>query len=182
MILYIQALGISVSVLATVLILWSLAVPTKRIWPSNEPSRRTTALVWAMTFALAVSIIGLALLGWGQADLPLWLRIGVGLPLLAAGNIVVWREAGRFGAKQTMGGAGVLLTDGFYRYSRHPQYVADIALCVGWFLVSASLAALPVIIGAIIVLILAPFAEERWLEDVYGNAYRDYRQQVRRFL
>ncbi len=177
-----QILGMAVAALAMGLMVWSIAVPSRRIWPPPGPSPLATGLVWAITAMLVVVILVLSVLGWGQADLPLWLRIGVGGPLLLVGNAVVWREAARFGAKQTMGDKGVLLTDGFYRYSRHPQYVADIALCVGWFLVSASLIAVPVTIAAIILLILAPYAEEPWLVEVYGEQYRDYRQKTRRFL
>jgi protein-S-isoprenylcysteine O-methyltransferase Ste14 len=177
-----QALGVAVAFLALVLIGWSILVPTARLWPPRTPSRLSTVLVWATTAVLAGVILLLCILGWGQGDLPGWLRFGVGLPLLATGNYVVWHEARRFGARQTMGGVGSLKTDGFYRYSRHPQYVADIGLCMGWVLLSASLAALPVIVAALAVLILAPFAEEPWLEERFGDAYRAYRHEVRRFL
>lgn len=182
MILTFQALGLSVAALAILLILWSIGVPAKRVWPSHKPTHLTNALIWSMTALLSAAILALAVLGWGEVALPIWLRFGAGLPLLLAGNVVVWREAGRFGAKQTMGGKGTLKTDGFYRYSRHPQYVADIAICAGWFLVSASMAALPVIGAAVIVLLLAPFAEEPWLEERHPDTYRQYRRAVRRYL
>ena len=32
-----------------------------------------------------------------------------------------------------------------------------------------------------LVFVLAPMTEERWLEDQYGQAYRDYRQTTPRF-
>jgi len=40
------------------------------------------------------------------------------------------------------------------------------------------------IVGAlgITILLLAPFAEETWLEEKYGEAYTDYKASVRRYL
>ncbi len=34
----------------------------------------------------------------------------------------------------------------------------------------------------LVILIMAPFAEEPWLEETYGEAYRRYRARTPRFL
>jgi protein-S-isoprenylcysteine O-methyltransferase Ste14 len=36
--------------------------------------------------------------------------------------------------------------------------------------------------GGLIALVLAPFAEEPWLEEVHGAAYLSYRRRTPRFL
>ena len=49
-------------------------------------------------------------------------------------------------------------------------------------MLSASIIALPAIGASILVLALAPFAEESWLEEQYGQVYRDYKMTVRRYF
>ena len=88
----------------------------------------------------------------------------------------------RFGLPQTGGAVGQLKVDGLYRYSRNPQYLADIAILIGWALLCASVVAFPAIVTGILVLLIAPFAEEPWLEENYGQTYLDYKATVRRYL
>ena len=81
-----------------------------------------------------------------------------------------------------MGAKGQLKTEGLHRFSRNPQDVGDIAILIGWALLSASVVALPAILAGIAVFVAFPFAEEGWLEGQYGAAYLRYRKDVRRFL
>ena len=69
-----------------------------------------------------------------------------------------------------------------YRYSRNPQYMADIGIVGGWMILSAATWAMVVGLAGIAVLITAPFSEEPWLKDQYGKAFEDYSNRVRRFL
>ena len=69
-----------------------------------------------------------------------------------------------------------------YRYSRNPQYVADIAIVVGWMVLSSAPWALAMGAAAILVLIAAPFSEEVWLKEQYGSEFEAYAARVRRFL
>ena len=87
----------------------------------------------------------------------------MGLPLIGAGNAVVWPAALAIGLDATSGAAAELKTDGFYRWSRNPQYVADMAVLLGWTILSASAAVLIIATGGVIAFALAPFAEEPWL-------------------
>ncbi|TKZ20589.1 hypothetical protein FAP39_09870 [Shimia litoralis] len=68
------------------------------------------------------------------------------------------------------------------RYSCNPQYVADITMIVGWIVLCASAVAALVGSAGIVVLIAAPFAEEPWLEEQYGSAFKDYEAKARRFF
>lgn len=175
-------LGLTACAIALALVLHAVLRPETGLWPPRHPSRRSRLAVWTLTIGIVVLLAALSVLDWGAMPLPGWLRWGVGLPLVLAGNFVVWREAGAFGSAQTMGDAGSLRTEGFYRWSRNPQYVADMALVVGWVLVSASGAAVPMAVAVLALLALAPLAEEPWLEATYGQAWRDYRARVRRYL
>ena len=179
----VAAFGILIALCTLTAILWSVASPRRRIWPPQHYSDWITPIVvWVPTFTLAGSLVWLGIDGWNELALPSWLRWGVGMPIIVIANLAVWSEVARFGMRQTGGAAGPLRTDGLYRWSRNPQYVADIAMVAGWLLLSASFYALPVGFLAIAVLLAAPFAEERWMEDRHGDPWRAYVATVRRFV
>jgi len=173
-------LGIAGCTLAA--ILWSIAVPSRRIWPPRRYGPLTLLLVWGPTFALFGIIVALGILGWGELEIAVWLRYGVGIPMIVLSNVAVWYEVSHFGIAQTSGSEGSLRTGGLYRYSRNPQYVADIVMVLGWCLLSASYGTIIVGMVGIIVLLAAPVAEESWMQERYGSDYDAYASRVRRFL
>jgi protein-S-isoprenylcysteine O-methyltransferase Ste14 len=76
-----------------------------------------------------------------------------------------------------------LLTRGPYKYSRNPMYIAELALWLGW----------AILFGSIIVfvgfLVMGPVMnsrivslEERDLEARFGEAYREYKNKVPRWI
>ena len=76
-----------------------------------------------------------------------------------------------------------LVTQGPYRHSRNPVYVALTTLFVGitlaadtWWGVAALLPLAAVMHYGVVL------REERYLERKFGDAYRDYRVRVRRYL
>ena len=76
-----------------------------------------------------------------------------------------------------------LLTDGAYRYSRNPIYLAELVTWLGWivfygsFVVAGIFAAAAVVVGSVIV----P-REERGLEVRFGDEYRQFRRTTPRWL
>ncbi len=176
----IVGLGIALSTLAA--ILWSIARPSQRLWPPIRYTPLTPLLVWIPTFVLFGTLVALGVLGWGDLALSGWFRFGAGIPLILIGNIVVWSAVAGFGVHKTGGAVGTLQTGGLYRFSRNPQYVADIAMVLGWMVLTAAPLAMLVGTSAIIVLAAAPFSEEPWLRSQYGSDFDQYVAQVRRFL
>jgi protein-S-isoprenylcysteine O-methyltransferase Ste14 len=76
----------------------------------------------------------------------------------------------------------LLMTSGPYALSRNPIYVADIFLWVGWALFFGSAT---VLIGLIALLICGHYVvrrEERQLEALFGEQYRQYKRVVPRWL
>lgn len=175
-------IGLGVAAATFMVILWSIAFPVHRLWPPKRYTTVTPVLVWVPTFALFGVLLVLGIMEWGSLAVPVWMRFGLGIPLILAGNIVVWSEVSHFGIPQTGGAKGSLRTTGMYRYSRNPQYLADIAIVGGWIILSASGSVAVVGLAGIAVLIAAPFAEEPWLKAQYGSAFQDYTRKVRRFL
>ena len=178
--LTIVGLGIAAATFAA--ILWSIRRPTQRLWPPQQYKASTPIFVWVPTFTLFGTLVALGILGWGDLALSQWLRYGVGIPLIVIGNVVVWSAVAGFGIHKTGGATGGLQTSGLYRFSRNPQYVADIGMILGWMMLSAAPLALLVGVSAIIVLVAAPFSEEAWLRAHYGSDFDSYADRVRRFL
>ena len=175
-------IGLLIAAGALAAILWSIAYPKHRLWPPQRYTGLTPILIWIPTFTLFGILLVLGLMEWGRLAVPNWLRFGVGIPFILVGNVVVWSEVGHFGMAQTAGARGALRTTGMYRYSRNPQYVADIAMVAGLIVLCASASVAIVGSAVISVLIAAPFAEEPWLTEQYGSAFETYKTRVRRFL
>jgi protein-S-isoprenylcysteine O-methyltransferase Ste14 len=76
-----------------------------------------------------------------------------------------------------------LVTVGPYRYSRNPMYVGMTLLYLGttiWQNTLWPLVALPAVVAVIHVGVIQ--REERYLERLFGDDYRAYRDRVRRWL
>ena len=140
-----------------------------------------------LLYLAALAIAFLADWLWPVAILPPALQYGVGGVLVAASvGLALWaaglfRRAGTpFDVRRA---ASALVTCGPYRLSRNPGYVALIGLCLGIAIMADNLWVLPAI--AVATWWLDRFVvrlEERHLESRFGDAYRSYRGQVRRWL
>jgi protein-S-isoprenylcysteine O-methyltransferase Ste14 len=76
-----------------------------------------------------------------------------------------------------------LVTVGPYRFSRNPMYVGMTLLYLGttiWQNTGWPLLALPVVMAVIDLGVIR--REERYLEGLFGDAYRAYRERVRRWI
>jgi protein-S-isoprenylcysteine O-methyltransferase Ste14 len=76
-----------------------------------------------------------------------------------------------------------LVTDGPFRFTRNPLYLAAIGIYVGIALLVATLWPLVLLIPLLVVLAKGVIArEERYLEGKFGDTYRNYKSRVRRWL
>lgn len=164
------------------MLVWSILVPHRRLWPPKQVSWMTQLLVWTPTVAVFGSAVFLGLTQRNALDWPHWLRWTFGLPLILAGNAVVWPAALGIGLDATSGAEAKLKTDGFYRWSRNPQYLADMGILIGWAILSASPSAWIIAIGGVVAFALAPFAEEPWLKEGYEEPFRRYCTHTPRFF
>jgi len=79
--------------------------------------------------------------------------------------------------------ATMLVTGGFYRYSRNPMYLGMILMLAGSaFLLGSAGPLLPLVIFILIIRNHFVLGEERFLEAVFGRRYLDYKSSVRRWL
>ncbi|GAB5450275.1 MAG: hypothetical protein Hals2KO_06030 [Halioglobus sp.] len=85
-----------------------------------------------------------------------------------------WRDA--------HGEANGLTTGGWYAWSRNPIYVVSIIGMVGLGLWVHSWLAQSLLLIWAAFYIAAPFLEEPWLEQQYGEVYQEYKLKVPRFI
>jgi protein-S-isoprenylcysteine O-methyltransferase Ste14 len=115
------------------------------------------------------------------------LRYVIGVVLAALGIALIMAGAQRFIAAGTnlppMLPTTALVTDGPYRWSRNPLYLAMLAIYLGIAIAAGSLWGLVLVVplfGLISVAVVA--REERYMERKFGDVYRQYRARVRRWL
>jgi protein-S-isoprenylcysteine O-methyltransferase Ste14 len=119
--------------------------------------------------------------------LPGFLRLGAGAALVVAAGALIAGALGRFRRAGTRAEpwrpSTALVTDGVYRFSRNPMYLAMVLLYPGSALALDSVVALillPPLLALVQVGVIT--REERYLEEKFGEDYRRYRASVRRWV
>ncbi len=75
-----------------------------------------------------------------------------------------------------------LVVNGPYRYSRNPQYIIDIISALAFMILVNSWMASAIGALGIVLNLMAPFTEEPWLEERFGQDYKEYKARVPRFI
>ncbi len=178
----------------------SLVWPKHRVWPFPEENSWQYRYIKFATRISFFLFFVLGFLDWNTFFLTHWLRMVFGLILIGVGAIVfLWavRTYRRTFAKAFLeeviemtntptsaqiGVKGKLVTQGPYKYSRNPQYLANILLFSGIILLFNS--SYQVLTGAfgIICFLLAAFVEESWLREKFEEEYYTYSKRVPRFI
>ena len=79
--------------------------------------------------------------------------------------------------------SAVLVVDGFFRLSRNPMYLGMVLMLAGVAGLMGSLTPWLVVPAfAVLLDVLFIRAEERMLEEAFGDAYREYRKRVWRWI
>ncbi len=76
-----------------------------------------------------------------------------------------------------------MVTDGPYRFTRNPMYLGNLLMILGIAVLVGTL--LPLLASVVYVVTMNNtfiFQEEKNLEKLYGQKYRDYKKQVRRWI
>ncbi len=161
--------------------LWCIAFPSRRIYPLSGKNFWYYAM-WSLFNFIFLSNASFIFLDWNSG---LWtspLRFWLAAPLVASGfGFLVWGIA-TLGLKNTSALKDGFVAKGPYLVSRNPQYVGDIFAFCGVSIFANSEIVLVTHLLTSLVFVLAPLAEETWLESEYGDAYREYRREVPRFL
>jgi protein-S-isoprenylcysteine O-methyltransferase Ste14 len=146
---------------------------------------RIRVLPFFFMFVLLAVMTALAMLPMTRVLYPPVTWLGT-LPLVS-GLWVISISAGLFRRRETtlnpFGESTALVQDGLYRYSRNPMYLGMLLILAGaavWLGHVLPFAALPVFVAVVSHQNIRH--EERALEAQFGDAYRAYRQRVRRWF
>ena len=156
--------------------------PTKNVWQSK-------GVFIAFVIALMTEMFGWPLLLFllsPLVDMPTvassyfqavghWpALVGTGMSMLGVLLIAMgWRRIHR---------ADTLVTDGIYKFMRHPQYTGIFLFTLGWILHWPSIITLilwPILVGAYVW--LSKYEEKQAIAD-FGDAYLDYAARTKRFI
>jgi protein-S-isoprenylcysteine O-methyltransferase Ste14 len=76
-----------------------------------------------------------------------------------------------------------IIVEGPYKFTRNPMYVMMLLVCIGFAIILAEvwILILTPVCGAIIYF-TAIRHEEEYLEEKFGDDYREYRKNVRRWI
>ena len=157
---------------------------TWRIWPAPPIGSLKSFMFWALFRTLNVVVLVLAaervlVLTIADTWAPVRLALtAISIVAFAAYLYALWV----LGRDATYCRASGLNTDGFYRWTRNPQYATAIAAFGALGLAAWSREATPLAAALVLVYALMAVAEEPWLKARYGRAYADYRADVPRFF
>ena len=111
-----------------------------------------------------------------------WIFILVGILCFIIG-ITLWLKAVIIDRLDAHIIKNELVTTGVYAYVRNPVYSAFMFVCTGVLLIYGNLVllVLPIIYWGFMT-VLMKLTEEKWLENLYGKEYVQYRQRVNRCI
>jgi protein-S-isoprenylcysteine O-methyltransferase Ste14 len=161
----------------------TIRLPGFRFWP--PPSARSWQFfsAWLMASIVAVNFFFLGLLDFDSAFLPgLQIRFPVAMILFATGlGLGTWAGS-VFGFRAVLGLGNRLVTCGPYRYTRNPQHISDGLLALSYMILTNSWMVGIIGVLGVILNLMAPFTEEPWLEERFGDNYLEYKRRVPRFI
>jgi protein-S-isoprenylcysteine O-methyltransferase Ste14 len=181
LILFLSALLLEI--LYIVLFILTIRLPGFRFWPPPCARSWQFFAAWLVAGIVTVNFFFVGLLDFDSAILPsLKTRLPLALLCFIVGmSLGTWAER-TFGFRLTLGLGDRLVTRGPYQYSRNPQYIGDCLSALGYILLTNSWLTGVIGLLGIILNLLAPFTEEPWLEERFGESYLAYKSRVPRFL
>ncbi len=176
--------GVAAAALITLNILLLATVFSRsfKLWPTPSTKSWQHYTFWPLfRGGLGLTLIyALLTVSWpGDGEM---LRFAVGLLCVCVGFGFTIYGYFDLGIENTYGADEGLVTNGLYRYSRNPQYVASILGFFGTGLAHGGLHAAILCGLAILVYLIMPYTEEPWLERAYGDVYAAYKARTPRFL
>jgi protein-S-isoprenylcysteine O-methyltransferase Ste14 len=147
-------------------------------------------------FPPPLAFLGTLAAGWligrllGQPGIPLYswsLQRGLGWVALVAGFAIMLTAAGLFRKAGTetrpWKTSTALITEGVYRWTRNPMYLGMALIYAGAAMILDSLVALLLLIPLVYVIQREVIErEEAYMAARFGDAYRAYKDQVRRWF
>ncbi len=152
-----------------------------KFWPPPRKESWQFKIFWAMFVFFSFPYFIILILEFenrNQNNLFFLIGAIISILSLVLANVVSLK----LGVKNTSGQKDELKVNGWYSVSRNPIYVLTIAALIGAMVAVPVFEIILISILWIFIYICAPFIEEPWLEDRYGDEYLKYKSRVRRFI
>ncbi|HXZ67562.1 MAG TPA: isoprenylcysteine carboxylmethyltransferase family protein [Alphaproteobacteria bacterium] len=141
--------------------------------------------IWVLIFIIAAIALN-AVFAWPAVGALHSVPVGT-LIILAGGGLAAWGRATFAAAKTQVNPASVkndkLVETGPFKFTRNPMYLGMVIISLGAAVLGglAPLFAVPLLTFLLDNFVIIPF-EEAKMERQFGDAYRDYKARVRRWI
>jgi protein-S-isoprenylcysteine O-methyltransferase Ste14 len=161
----------------------TIKLPGFRFWPPPKARSWQFFISWLVAGVVLVNFLFIGLLDFDSFVLPpLMPRLPIAILIFVMGSLIGGWAFFTFGLKNTIGVDDKLVTSGPYRYTRNPQYIGDSLNIIGYMVLTNSwMIWISGVLGVLLNL-LAPYTEEPWLDERYGERYREYKRKTPRFI
>ena len=161
----------------------TIKLPGFRFWPPPKARSWQFFFSWLVASLVMVNFLFIGLLDFDSFVLsPLMQRLPLAIIIFVMGSLIGGWAFFVFGLKNTIGVDDKLVTGGPYRFTRNPQYIGDSLNIIGYMVLTNSEMIWIIGVLGVILNLLAPYTEEPWLEERYGERYRVYKRRVPRFI
>lgn len=159
-------------------------IRTLQIRQRKEKSIQTVELLMSIA-TLGVVITQLVSIAFGLSCLPTNARFtgfctGMLGDLIFLLSVLCMKDSWRAGIPDK--DHTELVTSGIYRFSRNPAFLGFDLMYIGMMLMYCNLLTVPLTVFAIVMLHLQILQEERYLDETFGEAYREYKRHTFRYL
>jgi protein-S-isoprenylcysteine O-methyltransferase Ste14 len=166
-----------------VLFVLTIKLPGFRFWPPPQVRSWQFFISWLVASLVVVNFLILGLLDFDSFVLSsLMQRLPFAMGIWVIGSIIGGWAFITFGLRNTIGVDDKLITNGPYRFTRNPQYIGDSLNIIGYMVLTNSWMVWCIGILGVLLNLLAPYTEEPWLEERYGERYLAYKHSVPRFI
>ena len=166
-----------------VLFVLTIKLPGFRFWPPPKARSWQFFFSWIIAGLVVVNFLMIGLLDFNSFVLfSLKQRLPFAMGIWVLGSSIGSWAFFTAGLKNVIGMEDRLVTGGPYRYTRNPQYIGDSLNIIGYIVLTNSWMVLVIGVLGVILNILAPYTEEPWLEQRYGQSYTNYKRRVPRFI
>jgi len=150
-----------------------------RFWPPGKNNRKRITY-WILSTANMISLTYMTVKG--LQNFSITINSVISITAIIGGILVTLKAIKQLSLKQTSGLDKSFVDEGLYQYSRNPQVLGNLITLLGIVALLRSLR--PVLVSSItgLWLIMMVFSEELWLDQEYGDEYREYWRKVPRFL
>lgn len=153
-----------------------------KFWPPPNLHCWQYRTFWALFRVFVVCLVATSILDFYGLAEPAPAQSAIGLGLAVIGFGAAFAITFGLGCRTAHGDSDKLKTTGAYAWSRNPIYVASVVGMAGTGLfVHSTLVYILLSLWALGYLAV-PFVEEVWLEDHFGDSFKQYKSRVNRFV